>query len=98
VRWGSMVNALGFHGTCYRVIGHLRARHVLGKTPFLDKVTRASPGYESTWKFRANQEKPSNKWFRRNTLRGMDLGLLMDGIVGHLDGLFQGLPGVLVLA
>ena len=51
VRWGSMVNALGFHGTCYRVTGHLRARQVLGKTPLLDEVTRASRGYESTWSF-----------------------------------------------
>jgi len=93
VRWGSMVNALGFHGRCYRVTGHLRARHVLGKTPFLDEVTRASPRYESTWSFRPDQQKPSNKCFRRNALPNIDLGLFMDGIVGHLDGLFQGLPG-----
>jgi len=92
------VNALGFHGTCYMVTGHLRARHVPGKTPFLDEVTLASPGYESTCRFWPDQEKPPNKWFRRNALRGMDLGLLMGGIVGHLDGLFQGLPGVPVLA
>jgi len=68
VRWGSMVNALGFQRTCYRVTGHLRARHVLGKTPFLDEVTRATPGYESTWKFLPDQQKPSNKCFRRNAL------------------------------
>ena len=93
MRWGPMVNALGFHGRCYKVIGHLRARHVLGKTPFLDEVTRATPTYESIWNFRPNQEKPSNKWFRRNVLPGMDLGLFIVGIVGHLDGLFQGLSG-----
>ena len=93
-----MVRALGSQGMCYRVTGHLRARHVLGETPFLDGVTRASPGYESTWRFRPNQEKPSNKCFRRNACRGMDLGLLMGGIVGHLDGLFWGLPSVPVLA
>jgi len=39
VRWGSMVNALVFQRTCYRVTGHLRARQVLGETPFLDEVT-----------------------------------------------------------
>jgi hypothetical protein len=89
-----MVNALGFHGTCYRVTGHLRARHVLGETPFLDEVTRASPGYESTWRFRPNQQKAPNKWLRRNTLWDMDLGMFMVGFVGHLDGGFRGLPGV----
>ena len=94
VRWGPMVNALGFQGMCYRVIGHLRARHVLGKTPFLDEVTRASLGYESTWKFRPPQQKPSNKWFRRNVLPGMDLGPFIGAIVGHLEGRFQRLPGV----
>ena len=61
VRWGPMVNALGFQRRCYRVIGHLRARHVLGETPFLDEVTCASPAHESTWKFWPDQEKPSNK-------------------------------------
>ena len=88
-----MVNALGFQRRCYGVTGHLRARHVLGETPFLDEVTRASPRYESTWRFRPNQEKPSNKCFRRKALRGMDLGRFVGGIVGHLDGLFQGLAG-----
>jgi len=93
VRWGSMVNALGFQRTCYGVIGHLRARHVLGKTPFLDEVTRATPGHESTWRFWPDQEKPSNNCFRRNTFRGIGLGLVVGGIVGHLDGLFPGLSG-----
>ena len=93
VRWGPMVNALGFQRRCYRVIGHLRARHVLGKTHFLDEGTRASPGHESTWRFRRNQQKPSNKCFRRNACGGMDLGPFVEGIVGHLDGLFEGLPG-----
>ncbi len=82
VRWGSMVNALGFHGTCYRVIGHLRARHVLGKTPLLDEVTRASRERESTSRFWPNQQKPSNKCFRRKALPNIDLGLAVDGIVG----------------
>jgi len=89
-----MVNALGFHGTCYGVIGHLRARHVLGKTPFLDEVTRASPRYESTWRFWADQQKPSNNSCRRNALWGIHLGLFMVGFVGHLDGGFGPLPGV----
>ena len=89
-----MVNALGFHGTCYGVTGQVRARHVLGETPFLDEVTRATPGYESTWRFRPDQEKPSNKCFRRNTFAGKGLGRFMDGFVGHLDGLFRGLPGM----
>ena len=93
-----MVNALGFQRTCYRVTGHLRARHVLGKTPFLDEVTRASPGYERTWTFRRNQEKPSNKCFRRNVLAGMDLGRVMGGFVGHLDGRFRTARGVRVVA
>ena len=39
VRAGPVVNALGFQGMCYRVIGHLRARQVAGKTPFLDART-----------------------------------------------------------
>ena len=93
VRWGSMVNALGFQRRCYMVTGHLRARHVLGKTPFLDEVTCASPGHESTWRFGPDQQKPPNKCFRRKALPNMDLGLFVDGIVGHLDGLFQGLSG-----
>ena len=89
-----MVNALGFHGTCYRVTGHLRARQVLGETPFLDEATCASPGHESTWRFWADQQKPSNKCFRRNMLWRMGLGRFLDGFIGHLDGRFWGLPGV----
>ena len=88
-----MVNALGFQRTCYRVTGHLRARHVLGKTHLLDEVTCATPRYESTWEFLPDQEKASNKCFRRNTLWGMDFGRFMGGIVGHLDGLFPAIPG-----
>ena len=68
VRAGHMVNALGFQGMCYRVTGHLRARQVLGKTAFLDDVTLASPGHESTWTVLTNQEKPSNKSSRRKAL------------------------------
>ena len=76
------------------VTGHLRARHVLGETPFLDEVTCASRELESTWRFGSDQEKPSNKYFRRNALPGMDLGRFIVGFVGHLDGRFKGLPGV----
>ena len=36
LRAGPMVNALGPQGECAVVAGHLRARHVAGKTPFLD--------------------------------------------------------------
>ena len=89
-----MVNALGLQRTCYGVIGHLRARHVLGKTPFLDEVTGTSPGHESTWRARPGQEKPSNKCLRRNALWGLGLGRFMGGLVGQLEGRFRGLPGV----
>ena len=88
-----MVNALGFHGRCYRVTGHLRARQVLGETPFLDEVTCASPAYESSCKLRPDQQKPSNKWLRRKALPNKDLGPFVEGIVGHLDGRCEGLSG-----
>jgi len=65
----------------------------VGKTHFLDKVTCATLGHESTCRSRSNQQKPSNNCFRRKTLWGIDLGRFVDGIVGHLDGLFRGLSG-----
>ena len=79
---------------CYRVTGHLRARQVLGKTAFVDEVTPASPGYESTWTLRANQEKPSNNRVRRKALRNIDLGLVVGSFVGRLDGRFRGISGI----
>ena len=74
--------------------GQVRARYVPGETPFLDEVTRASPGYESTWKSRPGQEKPSNKRLRRNVFPAMDLGGFMDELIGHLDGWFRTALGV----
>ena len=60
----------------------------------MDEVAPASPGLDSTWGCRPDQEKPSNKCSRRNTCAGMDLGLFMGGLVGRLEGPFSGLFGV----
>ena len=44
VRAGPRGNALRFHGECAVVTGHLRARHVAGKTAFLDGRTAQLQG------------------------------------------------------
>ena len=88
------MNALGFPRRCYRVIGQLRARQLLGETPFLDEVSCASFGYERTWKLWPDREKPSNKWAQCKALADKDLGLFVDGIVGHLDERLWELPGL----
>ena len=100
VRAGPTVNALGFHGECAGVPGEVLQGHrpparTVGpeENALFGELMRASPRCESTWKFWPDQQKPSNKWCRRNVFPGMDLGRVMGGFVGHLDGRFRGLPG-----
>ena len=95
LRAGLSAPALGFHGICARISREVRHGHRppartvgRGENGLSGRGHSCTPEYKSTCAFRPSQENPSNKWRRRNSLPGSDLGRVIGGLVGQLEGRF----------